>query len=90
MLETGQAQYASVGCTLSFTLPFFGGGTFCVQYGILKDSNQNLALADGTGIATPIHYWPFTLSYAATAIDPHGTTEYSAGVEFVITAPLAP
>ncbi len=49
-----------------------------------KDSNQSLALTDGTGIATPIHYWPFTLSYAASMIDPHGSTELGVGVEFAV------
>jgi hemolysin activation/secretion protein len=45
-----------------------------------KDSNQSITLTD----PTPVHYWPFTLSYAATTIDPHGTSEYSAGVEFAV------
>ena len=49
-----------------------------------KDSYQNLALTDGTGIATPIHYWPFSLSYAATTTDARGSSEYSIGVEFAI------
>lgn len=49
-----------------------------------KDSKQNLALADGTGIATPIHYWPFTLSYAASTFDARGSTEYGVGVEFAV------
>ena len=49
-----------------------------------KESNQNVALSDGTGIATPIHYWPFTLSYAATAIDGHGSSDYGVGVEFAV------
>ena len=49
-----------------------------------KDSDQSLALADGTGLDTPIHYVPFTLSYAATTFDPRGSSEYSAGVEFAV------
>jgi hemolysin activation/secretion protein len=49
-----------------------------------KDSSQNLALADGTGIATPIHYIPFTLTYGATTIDARGSTEYSVGIEFAV------
>ena len=49
-----------------------------------KDSNQNLALTDGTGIATPIHYVPFTVSYAATTFDAGGSTEYGAGFVFAV------
>ena len=49
-----------------------------------KDSDQSLALGDGTGIDTPIHYVPFTLSYSATTFDPRGMSEYSAGVEFAV------
>ena len=49
-----------------------------------KDSDQSLALADGTGIDTPIHYVPFSLSYAATTIDSRGSSEYSAGIVFAV------
>ncbi|MDP9124203.1 MAG: BamA/TamA family outer membrane protein [Pseudomonadota bacterium] len=49
-----------------------------------KDSQQSLALTDGTGIDTPIHYVPFSLSYAATTFDPRGSSEYSTGVVFAV------
>ncbi len=49
-----------------------------------KDSNQKLALTDGTGIATPIHYVPFTLSYAATVTDAGGSSEYGVSAEFAV------
>jgi hemolysin activation/secretion protein len=47
-----------------------------------KDSNQNLALKDGSGFSTPIHYVPMSLSYAATTSDPQGRTDYSVGFTF--------
>ncbi len=47
-----------------------------------KDSNQNLALTDGSGFSTPIHYVPLSLSYAASSFDPHGSTDYSVGFIF--------
>jgi hemolysin activation/secretion protein len=49
-----------------------------------KDSKQSLALTDGTGIDTPIHYVPLSLNYAATRIDAQGSTDYSVGLEFAV------
>lgn len=47
-----------------------------------KDSNQDLALKDGGGFSTPIHYIPMSISYAATTVDPQGSTDYSVGFVF--------
>ena len=49
-----------------------------------KSSTQNVGLNDGTSIYTPIHYLPFSLSYAATTFDAKGSTEYGAGIVFAV------
>jgi hemolysin activation/secretion protein len=55
--------------------------TWGVDY---KDSQQDVALKDGTGFGTPIHYVPFTLTYGAATIDAHGNTDYSLGLELAV------
>jgi hemolysin activation/secretion protein len=52
--------------------------------GDYKESQQTLALTDGSGIDTPIHYVPFSLAYAATSIGAHGSTDYGATFEFAV------
>lgn len=49
-----------------------------------KDSQQTLALTDGSGFDTPIRYVPFTLGYAATSMGAHGSTDFGATFEFAV------
>jgi hemolysin activation/secretion protein len=49
-----------------------------------KQSAQNLALADGTSIATPLHYVPMSLNYAASTVDDHGDSDYTVGLVFAV------
>jgi len=53
--------------------------SFGVDY---KRFNQDLAVADNTGISTPIHYAPFSLNYSVANPDVTGTTEFGLGVAF--------
>ena len=55
--------------------------TWGVEY---KEAMQSLALTNGTGIATPIHYVPFTLNYAASSVDAHGSSDYGVGLELAV------
>ena len=55
--------------------------TFGVDY---KDSQQDIALNDGTGFGTPIHYVPFSLNYSASTVDAHGNADYSVGVVLAV------
>ena len=63
----GSAPPAEFGQTLAFGADY-------------KNFQQNLSLTDGTGFDTPIHYAPLSLTYSGFAVDPAGTTEFSAGV----------
>jgi len=49
-----------------------------------KSADQDVALADGSGTTTPIHYAPLSLVYSALRADSAGSTEASAGLTWAI------
>ncbi len=49
-----------------------------------KDFQQNVSLADGTGIPSPIRYVPFSVNYSGTRADKAGSTEFNAGLTFAL------